>query len=44
LRSDPGELRNLADKGDARADAAIQTAELFFRAIARPGADGEARE
>jgi hypothetical protein len=39
LKRDPGELVNLAGRNDPRIDAAVQTADLFFRAIALPALD-----
>lgn len=44
LKRDPGELVNLAGKGDPAVDAAVATADLFFRNIAVPGADRHFRE
>jgi arylsulfatase A-like enzyme len=39
LKRDPGELVNLAGKNDPRIDAAVQTADSFFRTIALPTLD-----
>jgi hypothetical protein len=44
LKRDPGELVNLAGKGDAATDEAVQTADLFFRGIALPEMDQDFRE
>lgn len=44
LKRDPGELVNLAGKGDASIDAAVQTADLFFRGILLPEMDEDFRE
>jgi arylsulfatase A-like enzyme len=44
LKRDPGELVNLAGKGNAATDEAVQTADLFFRSIALPETDQDFRE
>jgi len=44
LTRDPGELVNLAGKGAPAVDAAVETADLFFRRIRVPGADAHIRE
>jgi membrane-anchored protein YejM (alkaline phosphatase superfamily) len=44
LKRDPRELVNLAGKGDPAIDAAVQTADLFFRGIGLPEMDQDFRE
>jgi hypothetical protein len=44
LKRDPGELVNLAGKGDPVVDAAVATADLFFGNIRVVGADQHVRE